>query len=45
MVTHAPQRAAIFGGVKLPSRAQIKARVSRCVTLFLRGCEAKPRGR
>jgi len=43
MVTHAPQRAAIFGGVKLPSRAQTRARVARCVALFLRGCE--PRGR
>src|SRR5882757_7011654 len=43
MVVLAPQRAAIFGGVKLPSRAQIKARVSRCVTLFLRGCEAQGR--
>ena len=41
MVTHAPQRAAIFGGVKLPSRAQTRARVARCVALFLRGCEAK----
>jgi AcrR family transcriptional regulator len=43
MVTHAPQRAAIFGGVKLPSRAQIKARVARCVTLFLHGCETRAR--
>jgi AcrR family transcriptional regulator len=45
MVTQAPQRAAIFGGVKLPSRAQTSARVRRCVALFLRGCEAKRRGR
>jgi AcrR family transcriptional regulator len=43
MVVLAPQRAAIFGGVKLPSRAQISARVARCVTLFLRGCEAQAR--
>jgi AcrR family transcriptional regulator len=43
MVVLAPQRAAIFGGVKLPSRAQIKTRVARCVTLFLRGCEAQGR--
>ena len=43
MVVLAPQRAAIFGGVKLPSRAQIIARVARCVTLFLRGCEAQGR--
>jgi AcrR family transcriptional regulator len=41
MVASAPQRAALFGGVKLPSRAQIEARVRRCVTLFLHGCEAK----
>ena len=40
MVASAPQRAAIYGGVKLPERAQIEARVRRCVTLFLRGCEA-----
>jgi AcrR family transcriptional regulator len=40
MVASAPQRAAIYGGVKLPSRAQLKERVRRCVTLFLRGCEA-----
>jgi AcrR family transcriptional regulator len=45
MVASAPQRAAIYGGVKLPSREQIKARVQRCVTLFLRGCEAKGRTR
>jgi AcrR family transcriptional regulator len=40
MLASAPQRAAIFGGLPLPSRAQIKARVSSCATLFLRGCEA-----
>jgi len=45
MVAFAPQRAAIYGGVKLPSRAQISARVHRCVALFLRGCEAKGRPR
>ncbi|TLZ14251.1 MAG: TetR family transcriptional regulator, partial [Gammaproteobacteria bacterium] len=45
MVTHAPQRAAIFGGVKLPTRTQIRARVRRCVALFLRGCEARGPGR
>jgi len=39
MVTSAPQRAAIYGGVPLPSRAQIKARARTCVTLFLHGCE------
>jgi AcrR family transcriptional regulator len=41
MVASAPQRAAIYGGQKLPSSAQIKARVRRCVTLFLRGCETQ----
>src|SRR4029079_17710568 len=39
MVPFARQRAAIYGGLKLPSRAQISARVKRCVALFLRGCE------
>jgi AcrR family transcriptional regulator len=45
MVASAPQRAAIYGGVKLPSRAQIEARVRTCVKLFLRGCEAPGRAR
>jgi AcrR family transcriptional regulator len=45
MVASAPQRAAIYGGVPLPSRARIKARVRTCVTLFLRGCEANGRAR
>jgi AcrR family transcriptional regulator len=45
MVASAPQRAAIYGGVKLPTRAQIRARVKRCVALFLRGCEANGRAR
>jgi AcrR family transcriptional regulator len=40
MVASAPQRAAIYGGVPLPSRARIKARVRTCVSLFLRGCAA-----
>ena len=40
MLASAPQRAAIFGGLPLPSRAQIKARARSCATLFLRGCEA-----
>jgi len=38
MVTSAPQRAAIFGGLPLPSRSRLKARVRSCATLFLRGC-------
>jgi AcrR family transcriptional regulator len=41
MVASAPQRAAIFGGMPLPSRAQIEARVRTCAALFLRGCESK----
>ena len=43
MVASAPQRAAIYGGVPLPSRAQLKARVRKCVKLFLHGCEAHVR--
>jgi AcrR family transcriptional regulator len=45
MLASAPQRAAIFGGVPLPSRAHIKVRVRKCVALFLHGCEPKARGR
>ena len=41
MVASAPRRAAVFGGVPLPSRSQIEARVRRCAALFLRGCQAK----
>jgi AcrR family transcriptional regulator len=41
MVISAPQRATIFGGLPLPSRAQIEARVLTCATLFLRGCQSK----
>ena len=38
MVGSAPQRAAIYGGLPLPSRAAIEARVKTCARLFLRGC-------
>lgn len=38
MVASAPQRAAIYGGVPLPSRAEIARRVRTCARLFLRGC-------
>jgi AcrR family transcriptional regulator len=38
MVAAAPQRAAIYGGVPLPSRGQIEARARACAALFLRGC-------
>ena len=41
MVASAPRRAAMFGGVALPSRPQIEARVRACAALFLRGCQAK----
>jgi AcrR family transcriptional regulator len=41
LVASAPRRAAMFGGVALPSRPQIEARVRRCVALFLRGCQAR----
>ena len=41
MVTSAPRRAAMFGGVALPSRSQIEARVRRCAALFLRGCQVR----
>jgi AcrR family transcriptional regulator len=38
MVASAPQRAAIYGGVPLPSRSQIERRVKSCTALFLKGC-------
>jgi AcrR family transcriptional regulator len=41
MVTSAPRRAALFGGVPLPSRSQIEARARACATLFLRGCQVR----
>jgi AcrR family transcriptional regulator len=41
MVSSAPRRAALFGGLPLPSRSQIEARVRRCAALFLRGCQVK----
>jgi AcrR family transcriptional regulator len=40
MVASAPQRAAIYGGVPLPSRPQIEQRVKFCASLFLKGCRA-----
>jgi AcrR family transcriptional regulator len=40
MVTSAPQRATIFGGLPLPSRAKIEKRVKTCAKLFLDGCRA-----
>lgn len=41
MVASAPQRAAIYGGVALPSRKQIERRVQTCAALFLDGCRIK----
>jgi AcrR family transcriptional regulator len=41
MISSAPQRAAIFGGLPMPSRPQIEARVRKCAALFLRGCQVK----
>ena len=38
MVASAPQRAAIYGGVPLPSPSEIERRVKTCASLFLRGC-------
>jgi AcrR family transcriptional regulator len=41
MVASAPRRAAMFGGVALPQRSQIEARVRHCAKLFLRGCQVR----
>jgi AcrR family transcriptional regulator len=41
MVVSAPQRAAIFGGLPLPSRAKLERRVRTCAALFLHGCGVK----
>jgi AcrR family transcriptional regulator len=41
MLASAPQRAAIFGGKPLPSRAQSEARVRTCASLFLHGCQVR----
>jgi len=38
MVASAPQRAAIYGGVPLPSRSEIERRVRTCASLFVHGC-------
>jgi AcrR family transcriptional regulator len=38
MVASSPQRATVYGGLPLPSRAAIEARVKTCARLFLRGC-------
>ncbi len=41
MMASAPRRAAMFGGVPLPSRPQIAARARSCAALFLRGCRVQ----
>jgi AcrR family transcriptional regulator len=38
MVASAPQRAAVYGGLPLPSRVEIERRVRTCAALFLHGC-------
>ena len=43
MLTSAPRRAAMFGGLPLPSGLEIEARVRRCAALFLRGCQVGKR--
>jgi AcrR family transcriptional regulator len=40
MVADAPRRATMFGGLPLPSRPQIEARVRKCVGILLRGYRA-----
>jgi AcrR family transcriptional regulator len=42
MLNSAPRRAALFGGLPLPSRSKIEARVRTCAALFLRGCQSFP---
>lgn len=44
MLISAPQRAALYGGMPLPSRQQIEARARRCAAIFLRGCEVCTKG-
>lgn len=41
MVASAPQRAAIYGGLPLPSREEIERRARSCAALFLYGCGVK----
>lgn len=43
MVASAPQRAAIYSGIALPSRKEIERRVRICAALFLDGCRATSR--
>jgi AcrR family transcriptional regulator len=41
MIASAPRRAAIFGGLPLPSSSEIERRVRTCAALFLRGCRVE----
>jgi AcrR family transcriptional regulator len=41
MIASAPRRAAIFGGLPLPSSSEIEQRVRTCAALFLRGCRVE----
>jgi AcrR family transcriptional regulator len=41
MLISAPQRAALFGGLPLPSRRELEKRVRICAALFLRGASVK----
>ncbi|HUN94897.1 MAG TPA: TetR/AcrR family transcriptional regulator [Bradyrhizobium sp.] len=41
MVVSAPQRAAIFGGQRLPPRNEIERRARSCAALFLHGCRVE----
>jgi len=41
MVASAPQRAAIYGRMPLPSRKDIERRARTCAALFLHGCRAR----
>jgi hypothetical protein len=40
MAVSAPQRAAIYGGVPLPSRKEVERRVRTAAARFLDGCRA-----
>ncbi|SDT55001.1 TetR/AcrR family transcriptional regulator [Bradyrhizobium canariense] len=44
MVASAPRRAAMFGGLPLPTHSEIEQRVRTCASLFLRGCRVDGRG-
>lgn len=42
MIASAPQRAAIYGGLPLPSRREIERRIHTAAALFLDGCRVTP---